>query len=564
MRLIGESYLRLLLDEGRGGDRGRIENIQESFRVADAVATRGVHRALAENVARSISGNEASATLVRQKQDAERGLISLRARLNTALILGETSVETLNDLRSRIASAEAAPSELSRRVTIDLPDYAALVDPPAITIEEVAKLLGKQEAIIVTFSGENHLFAWGVSADGAPRAHMAPVGRVELSDAVLELRVGLDPVGVSTIKGVPDYDVALAHELYTHILEPLEAVWKDKPRLFVVADGPLGAIPFAVLTSDGTAPTTDKVLPFDRYRGVSFLARSHAIARLPAVTALAALRRAGRTAPARRPFIGFGDPIFDRGGAKPDQAETSAITGDAGNELRLVRRNDVGTRASTSATLKDLVPLPDTAEELLALADVLGADKDRDLHLGLDASESTVDALNRAGKLKDYRTISFATHGLVPGDLDGLNRPALALSEPAPEAAEKGMNGLLTTDEIMSLELNADWAVLSACNTAAGAGAEAVSGLGRAFFFAGARSVLISSWPVHSAATVELMTRTFGEYARAGNVGRAESLRAAMVQMIEQGVFKDARGRNVFSYAHPMFWAPFMVVGDGA
>ena len=269
-------------------------------------------------------------------------------------------------------------------------------------------------------------------------------------------------------------------------------------------------------------------------------------------------------APARWPFIGIGDPIFDRGGAKSDQAETRGQVGGGANELRMVRRNDVGTRASSSATLKDLAPLPDTAEELLALADVLGANKDRDIYLGLDASESMVDALNLAGKLKDYRIISFATHGLVPGDLDGLTRPALALSEPTPEAAEDGMDGLLTTDEIMSLELNADWAVLSACNTATGAGAEAVSGLGRAFFYAGARALLVSNWPVHSAATVELMTRTFGIYVRAGSVGRAESLRAAMAQMIELGVFKDTRGRTLFSYAHPMFWAPFMVVGDGA
>ena len=112
--------------------------------------------------------------------------------------------------------------------------------------------------------------------------------------------------------------------------------------------------------------------------------------------------------------------------------------------------------------------------------------------------------------LDDRKVLVFATHGLVPGDLDGLWEPSLALS--APEVTgEPGTDGLLTMGEVMGLTLDADWVVLSACNTAAGsgAGAEAVSGLGQAFFYAGARSLLVTGWPVETTSATALTTDLF-------------------------------------------------------
>ena len=157
--------------------------------------------------------------------------------------------------------------------------------------------------------------------------------------------------------------------------------------------------------------------------------------------------------------------------------------------------------------------------------------------------------------------ISFATHGLLPGDLDGLRRPALALSLPG-EGEEE--DGLLTTDDIIGLKLDADWVVLSACNTGAdgGNGGDAVSGLGRAFFHAGARALLVSNWPVHSGSTKDLMVTLFRRHAESGGA-RAGALRYAMETLIAEGAYKDDTGKEVFAYAHPLFWAPFTLVGDG-
>ena len=152
---------------------------------------------------------------------------------------------------------------------------------------------------------------------------------------------------------------------------------------------------------------------------------------------------------------------------------------------------------------------------------------------------------------------------MVPGELNGLTQPALALS--APEVAGVEGDGLLTMGEILGLRLDADWVVLSACNTAAadGAGAEAVSGLGRAFFYAGARSLLVSNWPVETTSAKTLTTDIFRRQADDPSLSRAEALRQAMVALIDGPGFVDGEGQTVFSYAHPIFWAPFTLVGDG-
>ena len=155
----------------------------------------------------------------------------------------------------------------------------------------------------------------------------------------------------------------------------------------------------------------------------------------------------------------------------------------------------------------------------------------------------------------------FATHGLIPDELPGLSQPALALSNPAVTGEKE--DGLLTLAEILGLKLRADWVVLSACNTASpdGQASEAVSGLGRGFFFAGAKALLVSHWPVETVSAKLLTTELFRRQAANATLGRAQALREASLAVMQQSA-KGSRGAS-YSYAHPMFWAPFVVVGDG-
>ena len=124
-------------------------------------------------------------------------------------------------------------------------------------------------------------------------------------------------------------------------------------------------------------------------------------------------------------------------------------------------------------------------------------------------------------------------------------------------------DGLLTLAEILELKLRADWVVLSACNTASadGQASEAVSGLGRAFFFAGAKALLVSHWPVETISARLLTTEIFRRQSANSNLSRSQAARQASLAVMEQTA-KPERGQS-YSYAHPMFWAPFVVVGDG-
>jgi CHAT domain-containing protein len=178
-----------------------------------------------------------------------------------------------------------------------------------------------------------------------------------------------------------------------------------------------------------------------------------------------------------------------------------------------------------------------------------------EIRLGQRATETEIKRLSAEGALSKYRLLHFATHGALAGQLGDGSEPGLLLTPPKMSTAID--DGYLSASEIAALKLDADWVILSACNTAAGGapGAEALSGLARAFFYAGARSLLVSHWAVDSASTVKLITKALAIMSSDKSVGRAEAMRRSMLAMIESG------GQNE---SHPAHWAPFIVVGEGS
>jgi CHAT domain-containing protein len=312
-------------------------------------------------------------------------------------------------------------------------------------------------------------------------------------------------------------------------------------------------------------------------------------------------------------MIGFGNPLLDGYPGSPDDDEEAAerAKDDAARAERARQRGRcrdahpgsqvaarrgathggvvrVATRGgglASLAYLKMQTPLPETADELCTVARAVHADV-RAIRLGAQATEREVRRLSASGELAKYRIVHFATHGVMAGQVqqrpqepDGLAAPAenalrdgpahpqsakedKFLREPGliltpPENASGEDDGFLSASEIAGLKLDADWVILSACNTAAGAApnAEALSGLARAFIYAGARALLVSHWAVYSDATTKLITGAAGAMARNLHIGRAEAMRRSMLALIDKGAPEQA---------HPAFWAPFVVVGEGA
>src|SRR6202165_233081 len=413
------------------------------------------------------------------------------------------------------------------------------------------------------YFGRDASFVWAVPKTGAVAFAAINATSGEIESKVRKLREALEPQA-AMISDIPPFDLKLGYELYSLLLKPVEAGWKQSKSLIVVTNGALGLLPLSLLpTAPAPIDANDDPL-FSSYRAVPWLARNYAVTMVPSSAALRTLRQLPPGKPGRGELVAFGDPLFSaEQAADAEKPQAPVKVADAGGVttrgMPLKRRSSPKLEGVDSAELAMLPRLPDTADELRSIALALQADPSKVLNLGKAANEAVV----KNADLSKYRIIVFATHGLVPGALDGLHQPALALS--APDVAGVPGDGLLTMEEILALKLDADWVVLSACNTGAGAGAgaEAASGLGRAFFYAGTRAILVTNWSVHSASARELVSDLFRRQARDPTKTRAEALREAMLALIDGDGFKDDAGKTLFSYAHPLFWAPYSIIGDG-
>ena len=561
--LILDSYLDLLVRIRGTPLEARVPggSAAAAFLIAEQARGQNAQAALTGALARAQLPDPGLAELARQAQDARLATGNLERVLLGVQSLppDQTDPAALARLRDQITQLRAAEETLRNEIFRRYPAYRQLVDPVAPNIEQARASLRDGEALISFHIGPRQALVWAVPKSGAVAFAAVPLSSTELQSRVSRLRHAVD-AEIATLGDVPPFDVGLAQDLYAALLKPVESGWKGAKSLVLVPDGALAALPLGLLV---TAPTQRPVARegqalFAEYRSVPWLAREAAIDQLPSTAALVSLRTAHAPSANRRPFVGFGDPLFSRQQAAAVPAGDARSPALRGAPLRL--RSAPATDRLSSAGLADLPRLPDTADEVREIAAALHADPQQDVFVGPAASEAKV----RSDIVGNRRVVVFATHGLKPGDLDGLDEPALALS--APGVADGGGTGLLTIDKIVGLKLDADWVVLSACNTAGegSAAAEAVSGLGRAFFYAGTRALLVSNWAVETTSARAITTDLFRRQAADASLSRAEALRRAELALIDgEGRIDEVSGKAVFSYAHPIFWAPFSLLGDG-
>lgn len=518
--------------------------------VQRAMAT-GTGKALQQAALRQMAGNEQLADLLRRRQD----LTDRQKDFQSVLARGvsKTGAKAEADTAEAQAGLQALRQQLAAldlEIEAAFPSFKELTNPRPMTRREVQAMLRDDEALITTVTGEYELYVWAVSKTRADWLSV-PIGRDDLDAKVRLLRAMLDVTTSNRAAAsldededlsasVDEFDRIVAHQLYVDILQPLEHVFGDARHIISVVDGPLTSLPLAVLVASPPQGRDDDP---EALRTTDWMISRYAMTTLPNVSSLRALRTSQRDGAVqggdRQPFAGFGDPIFSY---REDPGQATGIEDNAdGYTSRGV--------FETVSEVARLAPLPNTARELRNLARITGVGEDA-LYLGQAASETAI----KAADLSRTNILAFATHGLLTGELSGLSEPALVFTPP--DAPGPQDDALLTASEAATLKLSAELIILSACNTAGSdgtPGAEGLSGLARAFIYAGARSILVSHWPVDDYATSVLTTGMVSEMESGTN--RAEALRSSILSLMQEGARPE--------HAHPRFWAPFILVGEG-
>ena len=519
-------------------------------RVADALATSPIETsetawarlvqiphlseasALAASAATMVGADPGSRDLVRQRVEVGERLQARQSQLSNLLEQREAVDEALvRRLLTELDDDRVIVRDLNARLQASSATGARFLIPRIVDLQTLADLLQPWEALLVQMLTDSHTHTLIVLGGGAVHHRSAPIGKAVVRRHVSRLRRSLD-LALPLAERLA-FDDRAAHELYLAAIAPAADLLVGVSEIVVVADDAYQSIPWSVFRA-GPPPRAGSDT---RDRG-EFLIDRFAVSMVPSPDIFETLRRHQQRRPAPKPFIGFGNPLLSgRAGAAPRQPDS------------LVRDFLRGPGASD---VLELEPLPHTADELQAMAKLLGAGPD-DVRTGAGATRRAV----READLQQYRIVSFATHGLVSGEFRGLAEPALVLTPDERDGLED--NGLLVSSEISALQLSAELVILSACNTGRSdseAGASGLPGLVRSFLTAGAESLLVSHWAVSSEATVPLMTTVIRSMQDDASTSRAEALRRAMIWMKDGG----AGG----SFTNPAYWAPFMLVGNSA
>lgn len=510
-------------------------SFDEAFSVAQLSMMSAAAEAIRQIERRRSTEDPAASALIRKRQNL---VDEIRRR---ELLITQGSAAAQATLRGETQGIRAEIALLDKELNARWPGFSGFLNSPALSTAEVRSMLLPDEALVLVQSQATATYVWAISPERKSWSR-ALVTKEAIADLVTEIRKNIDLAGVmrsaaplapAATPGMGEFDPEPARKLYSLLFAPIEPTISSARHLFVVLDGPVSSLPISLLVTDANEAVEQDVS--DPSSAPSWLIRRYAVTVLPSVDSLSVLddEKEAPTGAAR--FVGFGAPALI-GSVTSAAALQSAIS--QGGEAR-------------AEALRKLAPLPETREEILRLARYLDANADR-LFLGEHATEVAVKDLD----LTDATILAFATHGLVSGEIDGLNEPALVLTPPqTPTLLD---DGLLTASEISRLRLNADWVILSACNTASAenaAGAESLSGLARAFLFAGARSLLVSHWPVRDDAAARLTTATLSRLSQEPELRKSVALQRAILELMHD--------RSDPTLAHPFAWAPFVLVGDG-
>lgn len=461
------------------------------------------------------------AAAIRAREDIRARLAELyRERDQLEPAAGTNAQSASPDLDAKIVKAQEEAADADSTLQVASPNYGQLVQQVA-PAADVLGSLGPEEAFVSLALSDSGGWAFALRNG---RIAVSPIrgGLPEITRLVRRVRNSIE----NTTGTPPPFDTEAAHAIYRATLAGLEDDLKGAEAMVIVPSGPLLSLPFELLL---TGPASSEAIAT-----APWLIRRAAISHVPAAANFVSLRKIAGNSRASRPWFGFGD-------FRPATLAQATRT--------------FGSDCTDSARLfAAMPPLPFARTELEASRRLLGASP-TDALLG---PAFTVPGVKRA-PLKDVRILHFATHALLPAELRCQAEPAIVTSAPAGSLDANG--SLLTASAILDLDLDADTVILSACNSGGPGGTtagESLSGLARSFFYAGARSLLVTHWSVNDQIAAYLVADSLRRLNDAPSLGITGAMRAAQLGMLD-----EAGKAFVAEIAHPFYWAPFAVIGEG-
>ena len=462
---------------------------------------------------------------IRRQQDASLALAAAQRRFDTAAQAGQAGrggeTATPEDLAKQVSAAQATLADADGALQAASPNYGQLVQE-VVSADDVLAALAPGEAFVSMALAPTSGWIF-VLRDGQVAVAPTKAGNIELADLVHRVRTTVEPTGATP----PPFDIAAAQAIYTDTLGQVAPQMDGVQSLTVTPVGALLSLPFAVLL---TGPASQ-----DALNTAPWLIRSVAISHVPAPANFVSLRRVAATSRASQPWYGFGDfrPVTLA------QAERTFPAGACEDSAKL---------------FSGLPPLPFARRELEAARLLLGGAAGDELE---GVAFNTPRVLQQ--DLRAFRVLHFATHALLPSDLRCQTEPAIVTSD-APGATD-AKGALLTSSDVTTMQLDADVVILSACNSGGPNGAtsgESLSGLARSFFYAGARALMVTHWSVNDQATALLVAGTLQRLRAGDKLGVAGALRGSELALL------DGAGHGLpAGIAHPFYWAPFALVGEG-
>lgn len=431
----------------------------------------------------------------------------------------EANQTALTKLDEDIRKARNDRTEAGEALQAAAPGFAALVQE-TVSARDAQSLLGPKEALVSVVMDQDEGWIFLLRRD---RIFIGKLegGAARINPLVARFRASVEP-GRDGVP--PHFDTAAAHDIYTSVLGPVSEGLADVESVTLAPYGSLLSIPFgALLTGPASADAFDKA---------PFLIRRMTVSHVPSVASFVNLRKSAKTAQAPQPWFGMGE-------FRPPTLHQATVS------------FPVDVCRQSAKELAFLPPLPGARKELDVARRLLGAGPNDEM---LGAAFTAVNV--RAAPLNNYRVLHFATHAVLPGELRCLEEPAILTSTPASAADARG--GLLTSSQIAQMDLNAELVILAACNSGgpAGAGAgESLSGLARSFFFAGARSLLITHWDANDSSTPYLTALFLGALQADPSAGPSSALATAQRRMLDEAVGKDE------TLGHPYYWAAVALIG---